>query len=212
MELNFKGVNRYLTGTTTVGLKCRDGIILATDRRVTSGYFIAHKKGRKIDVIDERIAVTIAGAVADAQRLVDRLKAEARLYRIANGKPMSVRSVASLASLLLFNVRPNLLLVHIIVGGVDEGGAALYNVDWFGTLTEEKYIATGSGFQLAMGVIESMFREDMNVKEALPIAVKAVRAAMMLDPGSGEGIDVVTVTEEGVKNLTDEEVRKILYG
>ena len=203
--------DRYFKGTTTVGLKCEDGVILATDRRVTSGYFVAHKRGKKIDVIDEHAAVTIAGAVADAQRLVDRLKAEARLYRISTGRSMSVKSIASLASLLLFNVRPNLLIVHIIVGGVDEGGASLYNVDWFGTLTEERYIATGSGFQLAMGVIEAMFKEGMKVKEALPIAIKAVKSAMMLDPGSGEGIDVVTVTKDGVRSLSDEEVKKILY-
>lgn len=198
------------TGTTTVGLRCSDGIILATDRRVTSGYYIAHKRGKKIHKIDDYIAVTIAGAVADAQKIVDELRAEAALYKMETGRSIKVRSLASLASTLLFNVRPFILLVQIIIGGVDDTGSHLYTVDWFGSITEEKYIATGSGTHMALAVLDTLFNEKMRVDAALPIAVKAVDAAMKADPGSGEGIDVVTITQQGITELKDEEVKKFL--
>jgi len=205
-----KLAERYLKGTTTVGMKCVDGVVLATDRRVTAGYFIAHKKGKKIYLVDDHIAATVAGGVADAQKLVDQLRAEAKLYRVEQKTPIGVKAVATLASTIMFQSRPFILIVQLLLGGVDSQGPSLYNVDWFGTVTEEKYISTGSGSPVALGYLEAEYREDLTVEEAIPVAVKAVRSAMLRDTGTGEGIDVVAVTKEGVRQLSDEEIESIL--
>jgi len=132
------------------------------------------------------------------------LRAEARLYKFNTGRPIRIRTLASLASVLLFSARPYVYIVQMIVGGVDDIGSALYTIDWFGTVTEEKYIATGSGTPIALGILESEYKPDMSTDSAVKLAVKAVNAAMKVDPGSGEGIDVAIVDKEGVRELTDE--------
>ena len=202
---------KYLKGTTTIGITCADGVVLATDRRVTAGYYIAHKRGKKIYLIDEHVAATVAGAVADAQRLIDNLRVEAKLYRYEKERPISIKSLATLASNILFNSRPSILIVHMLLGGVDDvEGIVLYNVDWFGTITKEPYTATGSGYPVAIGILEESYRKEMTTDEAIPLAIKAVRSAIMRDTGSGEGIDVAVVTRKGAKILTDSEVREIM--
>jgi len=195
-----------LKGTCTIGLVFRDFVVLAADRRATSGYFIAHKRAEKIHRIDDHVAATIAGYVGDAQWLVERLRAEARLYRSSVGEPISVSSLATLASVLLFSNRPY-LVAQMLIGGIDGSGASLYCVDWLGTVTREKYAATGSGTPFAISLIESEYREDMSAGEALRLAARAVKAAMLRDPGSGEGVDLALIDRvNGVRIMRGEEV------
>jgi len=195
-------------GTTTVGIKCTDGVVLATDRRVTAGFFIANKRGRKILQIDDRIYATIAGVVADAQMLIDAIKAHVKYLKVATKQPPSVKAVASLISNLLFSSRYFPYIVQVIVAGIDEEGSKMFNVDLFGTMTDEKYIATGSGSPLALAVLETRYRDDLKVREAIPIAVEAIKAAMKWDPGSGEGFDVVVISTEGAEEIPQEKLEK----
>lgn len=197
-------------GTTTVGVVCRDGIVLATDRRVTSGLYVAHKRGRKIYILDENKAATIAGLVADAQMIMDFLKAHISLMKITNKAPPSTKAIATLASNLLFSSRHFPYIVQFIIAGMDEEGPKMYVLDWFGTLTEEKFIATGSGTPYAIGVLEALLKTNPTISEALPTIAKAVKSAMERDPGSGEGMDIVVISKEGVKELKDEEIKKLL--
>ncbi len=195
-----------LKGTCTVGLAFKEFVVLAADRRATSGYFIAHKRAEKIHRIDDHVAATIAGYAGDAQWLVERLRAEARLYRSSVGEPISIHSLATLASILLFANRPY-LVAQMLIGGVDSRGANLYSVDWLGTVTKEKYAATGSGTPFAISLIESEYREDMSVEEALKLVARAVRAAMLRDPGSGEGVDLAVIDRaNGVRIIRGEEL------
>ncbi len=199
-------LEKAFKGTTTVGIVGEGYTVLATDRRATSGYFIASKHAKKIAEIDRHVAVTIAGTVGDAQQLVERLRAEARLYRVEMDAPIPIRSLATLASLILFQNRP-MLLVQMLVGGVDEKeGATLYSVDWLGTVTREKYVATGSGTPFAVAIIESEYREGLGEEEAVRLAVKAVRAAIQRDPGSGEGVDVAVVKGDGIRFIRGENI------
>lgn len=197
------------TGTTTVGVACSDGVILATDRRVTSGYFIANKRGKKIYKIEERIAATIAGVVADAQMLMDRLSAQARLYRLVNGRPISVKAAATLASNILFGSRYFPLILQAIVAGVDDEGPSMFNLDLFGTMTRERYIATGSGSPMALGVLEEGYRDGLKVSEALPLVCRALASSMRWDPASGEGFDVAIITEKGIEERPGESLVEV---
>jgi len=201
-----------LRGTTTVGVVCRDGVILASDTRVTMGYFIAHKKGKKIEKIDDHMAMTISGVVADDQRIVDILRVNAQLYRLNTGRPMPISSAARLVSNLLFSSRYAPLIAQVLVGGVDDTGSHVFNLDPFGSLTEEKCVATGSGSPVAYGVLEDKYKQDASVKDMLSMVVRAVDSAMKRDAGSGDSFDVSVIDKKGYRELNDREKKNILGG
>jgi proteasome beta subunit len=199
-----------LRGTTTIGVVCKDGVILASDTRVTMGFYVAHKHGKKIYKIDDHMAMTIAGTVADAQRTVDILTANAQLYKINMGRPMPISSAARLMANLLFSARYIPLATQVLIGGLDDSGPHVFSIDLFGSLTEEKCVATGSGSPIAYGVLEDKFQEGMSVAEALPIIVRAVDSAMKRDTASGDSFNVAVIDAKGYRELTEEEKKKLL--
>ncbi len=195
-------------GTTTIGVVCKDGVILASDTRVTMGFFIAHKQGKKVYKIDEHIGMTIAGSVADAQKVIDIITANAHLYRINLNRPMPVSSAARMTSNLLFSARG--LMAQVLVGGVDDTGPHVFNLDPYGSLTEEKLTSTGSGSPIAIGVLEDKFREGMTVQEALPIIARAVNASMKRDVASGNNYNIIVIDNKGYRELADAEKKELL--
>jgi len=209
--VNNDAVNQMtLKGTTTVGVVCKDGVILASDTRVTMGFYVAHKQGKKVYQIDDHLAMTIAGSVADAQKAVDILTTNAKLYRIELSRPMPVSSAARLLSNLLFSARYVPLLAQVLVGGVDDTGPHVFSIDPFGSLTEEKYVSTGSGSPVAYGILEDKFKEGSHLKEMLPIIVKAVNAAMKRDSASGDSFVVVVIDSKGYRELGEKEKKQLL--
>jgi proteasome beta subunit len=200
---------KHLEGTTTVGLACRGGVVLAADTRATMGYLVASKQARKVYRITDNIGVTVAGGVADTQDLVNLLRAEARYYSLREGVPMDVRAVARLAANVLHAYRLFPYIANLLVGGVGANGSRLYFIDLDGSLTEESMVATGSGSPVAYGVMESEFREGLNIDEAVPIAIKAVKAAMKRDVATGNELAVAVITEAGFRELTPEEIKKL---
>lgn len=199
-----------LKGTTTIGVVCKDGVILASDTRVTMGFYVAHKHGKKVYKIDDHLAMTISGSLADAQRTVDILTANAQLYKINMGRPLPISSAARLIANLLFSSRYAPLLTQVLIGGVDDTGPHVYSLDPFGSLTEEKCVATGSGSPIAYGVLEDKYKEDMSVAELLPIIVKAVNSAMKRDSASGDSFNVAVIDDKGYRELADKEKEKLL--
>jgi proteasome beta subunit len=199
-----------LKGTTTIGVVCKGGVILASDTRVTMGYYVAHKFGKKVYQIDDHLGMTIAGTVADAQRVVDILTANAKLYKIKMNRPMPVSAAARLIANLLFSVRYVPMATQVLIGGVDETGPHVFNLDPFGSLTEEKFVSTGSGSPIAYGVLEDKYREDMTIEELLPTIVKAVNVAMKRDIASGNSYNVTVIDDKGYRELTDKEKSKLL--
>lgn len=211
MSTNNDVVNSLtLKGTTTIGLVCKDGVILASDTRVTMGFYVAHKHGKKVYQIDHHLGMTIAGSVADAQMAVDVLSANARLYRINLGRPLPVSSAARFLSNLLFSARYMPLMAQVLVGGVDNTGPHVYSIDPFGSLTEEKMVSTGSGSPVVYGILEDKFREGASVKEMLPVVVKAVNAAMKRDAASGDSFNVSVIDDRGYKDLSEKEKKQLL--
>lgn len=199
-----------LKGTTTIGVVCKDGVILASDTRVTMGYYVAHKAGKKVYKIDDHIGMTIAGTVADAQRVVDILIANAHLYKINMNRPMPISSAARLVANLLFNNRFIPLATQVLVGGIDDTGSHVYNLDPYGSLTEEKMVSTGSGSPIAYGILEDKYKEGQSIIETLPMITRAVNAAMKRDVASGNNYNIIVIDDHGYKELTDEEKAKLL--
>jgi proteasome beta subunit len=204
-------INRLtLKGTTTVGAVCKDGVILASDTRVTMGFYVAHKHGKKVYQIDDHLAMTIAGSLADAQKAVDILMTNAKLYKIELGRPLPISSAARLLANLLFSARYVPLLAQVLVGGLDDTGPHIFSIDPFGSLTEEKYVSTGSGSPVAYGILEEKYKDGVPVREMLPVIVKAVDAAMKRDAASGDSFNVAVIDSKGYRDLTDKEKKQLL--
>jgi len=196
-------------GTTTVGAVARDGLVLASDTRVTMGSLIVHKKGKKVYRIDDHLAMTISGVVADAQRTVEILRANSRIYRLERRGPMPVAVAARLASNVFFSHRLYPLMTQIVIGGVDNSGPHLFSLDPFGSVTEEKYVATGSGSPIAYGILEERYREDLPLREVLPIVAQSVDSAMKRDVTSGDDFDVIIIDQTGYRELNAEEKKAL---
>jgi len=201
-----------LKGTTTVGVICRDGVILASDTRVTMGFFVAHHKGKKVYKIDDHLAMTISGVVADAQRAVEILKVNAQLYKLNTLRPMPVSSAARLVANLLFSTRYAPLIAQVLIGGMDDSGPHVFSIDPLGSITEEKCVATGSGSPIAYGVLEDKFKQDAAIKDMLPIVVRAVDSAMRRDSASGDSFDISIIDKKGYRELNEKEKRNVMAG
>lgn len=181
------------TGTTTVGFVIKDGVVLATDNRATMGIYVASKEARKLHQIQPHIYMTIAGGVADAIYLIDLLKAETEIYRLRNGKKITVAASAKLLQNILYNKKGFYQVGHILGGYTEEDGPKIYYLEGYGSRLEEKYTSIGSGSVFALGVLETEWKENLSAKDGIHLAVKAVRSAIIRDIASGNGIDVVVL-------------------
>jgi len=203
--------NRFLsTGTTTLALKCKDGIVLAADTRVTAGFYIAHKHGRKIFSIRPNIAVTIAGVVADAQVLLDQVKYHLNLFENLYQKKLTVKAVANYLSNVLYSHRLLPFITEMIIAGRDNTGFHIYKLDPLGSIIEDKYVVSGSGSLVAVGVLESRYSDNLNKEEGVKLAMEALLAAMKRDIGSGDNFIVAVIDEEGYHELTLEEKESLI--
>lgn len=193
------------TGTTTIGIKCTDGIILLADKRSSAGHLVANKEQQKISKIADNLAVTQAGLVSDAQLLTKLIKAELRLISIRQGgEHLRVKEAANLlATFLYHNIRKMSMVpgvVGFLMGGTDNEGFKLFDLGMDGSVTEHRdFAVTGSGSELALGVLESMYDENMNIQKGIELGIKAINSSLKRDLASGNGIDVYTITKDGVK-------------
>jgi proteasome beta subunit len=193
-------------GTTTCALTCKDGVVLAADTRASAGFFIADKHVMKIQKVDRHIGMTMAGGVADAQNLVDIMRYNANIFRLTNKEPIPIKSAARLCSNVLFNQRSFPFFVQIILAGVDKTKqeGQIYNIDLFGSMTSEKFIATGSGSPVAYGYLETEFKENLTVNDAYKIAIYAIAAAIKRNAGTGDSINAVIIDKDGYRELSKE--------
>lgn len=199
------------SGTTTVAIVCKDGIVLAADKRATSGYLIAHKKFDKIVSITDNIAVTTAGTVSDVQLLVKLIRAELKLKNIRTGKGIYVKEAVNLLGAFVYNNIRKLSLIpgisHFIVGGKDSNGFYVYDVAPDGSIADcDDYVSSGSGSVMAYGVLEALYNKNVDVNEGTKLAVKCINSAVQRDIATGNGIDIVTITKDGIKKVFSKEI------
>jgi len=188
----------YIPGATTVGVVCKDGVILASERRVNYGYFIMSKSGKKVFKIADKIGAACAGIVADMQILTREVSAHLNIYSFEREQSVTVRTAAKLMGSLLFERRYFPYLAQTIVGGIDETGTKLFVLDPLGSVIEDKFTAVGSGSEIAMGLLESEFKDGMSVDDGKGLVRKAIKAASARDIASGEGLDMLIITDKGV--------------
>jgi proteasome beta subunit len=190
--------NSFSTGTTTVGITCKDAVVLGTDKRATMAYFIASKTAEKLHKIQDHLYLTIAGSVADAQYLIEVLQAETSIYQLEKEKPIPIKSAGRMLSNILYSAKLFPYQVGLILGGVtEEEGAVILDVGAYGSILPEKYVAVGSGQNFSYGVLEAKYKDGLTAEEGKDIVKKAVRSSIIRDMASGNGIDIAVIKKEG---------------
>ena len=202
--------NRF-KGTTTVGLVCDKGVVLASESRATMGHFIASRTAKKIYKINDEVGMTTAGGVGDAQALVRMISAESNLYQMRTKTQMTIRAITNLMSNVLSGNRYYPYYVQLLMGGVDKDGPSLYSLDAIGGQIEEKAaVATGSGSPVAYGVLEDRHYKNMPIDEGVDLAIRAIHNARKRDSASGDGIAVVKITKEGYEEIDEDWIAEVI--
>ncbi|MBD3263004.1 archaeal proteasome endopeptidase complex subunit beta [Candidatus Woesearchaeota archaeon] len=208
MEKNYK------KGTTTVGVVCKDGVILAADKRASMGYLIANKEIEKIFKITDNIALTIAGVAADGQKLAEILRAEMELYEMNTDTKPNLTVASNLMSNIIFGRAKSFLpyIVQLILGGKDEGNSfGLFTQDPSGSnIKETKFHATGSGSPMAFGVLENNYKENISVDDGIKLVVCALASALKRDMATGEGVDVIIIDNKGFRRIGKDKIGELL--
>jgi proteasome beta subunit len=195
-------------GTTTIGMVCKDGVIMATEMRATMGTLIAHRTTQKLFKIDDNLGLTVAGVVGDAQTLARYITAEVELYKLKRNQQMTVRSAATLTSNILAGSRFYPYYVGLILGGIDREGNHVYALDMVGGAIPDDFVTTGSGSPYVYGVLEDHYEKGLAVNDGMDLAIRSLHAAMRRDSASGDGYAVASITKDGFVTLDEKEVQR----
>lgn len=204
------------TGTTTLGIVCKDGIILAADKKATlGGAIVSSKDMDKVVQINNSLAVTTAGLVSDIQLLMKIIKAQIKLEELRKNRSVKVKEAANMLSSLVYgNIRKMSMIAGVtgfLIGGKDDTGYYLYSLGADGSLTlSKKFEADGSGMVFALGVLDAEYKEGISIDDGIKLARKAIRSAMERDTASGAGFDVIAITKDGVKRVIRETLKEEL--
>jgi proteasome beta subunit len=189
---------QFMPGATAIGLTYQDGVILAADKRISYGNFVVNKNTRKIFSITDQIASACAGMVADMQVLTRQVGALAKIRKLETRREMATNSAAKLMSVIMFERRYFPLLTQVIVGGVNTL-PEIYTLDPLGSLLPDNYAAVGTGAELALGLIDSEYNKNMTEDASKKLAIKAIKSSVQRDSASGDGIDILAITNKGTK-------------
>ena len=192
----------YMPGATTIGIVFDGGVILAAEKRVTYGSMIMSKTGKKVFRIADQVGVACAGLVSDMQVLAREVEAQAKLFSFDAKRPMPVRAAAKVMSNVLFGRRMIPLITQTIVGGMEDEKPMIYVLDVIGSVLPDTYAAVGSGAQIATGVLEEGYKDGMSQQDAKALVLRAVKSAVRRDSMSGDGVDFLIVSKEGVQEET----------
>ena len=190
---------QMLPGATTIGVVCKDGVILASERRLAYGSFVMSKAAKKVFRITDNIGAACAGLVGDMQVLMREASVYATLYSYQRERSASVKTAAKVIGNLLFQRRFVPYITQTIIGGVDEDGPSIYILDLMGSVIKDKHASVGTGAEIATGVLENEYKDGISIEEGKEMVNRALKAALARDSASGDGIDVLVITKEGIK-------------
>ena len=191
-----------IQGATTVGLVCSDGVVLASEKRVSWGRLVSSRHGQKVFRLTDNIGLAFAGLMSDMQALVREASAYANLFELDKGRPITTKSMSKLISNMLFSRRLMPLLMETVVGGVDADGPSLYSMDLVGSLIPDDFLSAGSGAPIAIGVLEAEYKDGMDCEAGVELATRAIKAAIARDVVSGDGIDILIIRADGTEERT----------
>ena len=192
----------YMPGATAVGVAFEGGVVLASEKRIAFGNFLVSKSTKKTFEITPKVGATCAGLVADMQILSLQIAALAKIRKMELKRDVPPNSIAKMMSNMMYERRYFPLLTQVIVGGVVEK-PILYTLDPLGSVLPDEYAAVGTGAEMALGVLDPQFKQNMTEDEAVDLAKKAVRSASLRDSASGDGVDIMVITAEGIKETSE---------
>jgi len=210
--MNYREIaEKAMKGTTTIGIVCSDGVVMGADSRATMDTFIASSEAIKIYKINDKLGLTVAGEVGGAEYLAKLLKVQNDSYIMEEKVPLNPTSATSILHIILQENKMFPFLVQLLVGGFNRETPELYSIDPVGGYTKEsKFASTGSGSLTALGYLEEAYRKDITTQEATKVVAKALKIAMKRDSATGDRTNIVTITKNGYKELSQEEIEKLL--
>jgi len=202
------------TGTTILGIVCKDGVVMASDRQSTAGTIILNKNSEKTKLINDYILIAGTGMVSDIQRVAKLLPAELRLKELRSKSRPTIKQAASLLSSISYSGirQPSMIpqQAGFLLGGFNEDGSVeLYSIEPAGSVVEvEDYDANfGSGMPYVLGLLERQYKKGISVEQGIELAMEAIKSSTQRDSGSGFGIDVFTITKEGIKKVKSQKIQ-----
>jgi len=193
----------YMPGATAVGITFDGGVVFASEKRIAFGNFLVSKSTKKTFPITPKVGATCAGLVADMQILTLQISALAKIRKMDLKRDVPPNTIAKMMSNMMYERRYFPLLTQVIVGGVVDK-PIMYTLDPLGSVLPDQYAAVGTGAEMALGVLDPQFKENMTKDEAIDLAKRAVRSAALRDSASGDGLDVLVITKDGTKEFTEE--------
>jgi proteasome beta subunit len=191
----------YMPGATAVGITYDGGVVMASERRISYGNFVVSKTTKKTFKITDFVGACCAGMVADMQVLAMQMRALTKIRKMELKREIPPNSIAKMMSSFMYERRYYPLMTQVIVGGVD-GQPAIYTLDPLGSVLPDDYAAVGTGAEMALGVLDQEFKPQMSEADAVKLAVKSIKAAIMRDNASGDGIDILIVDKNGSREST----------
>jgi len=188
-----------MPGATAIGVVFSEGVILASERRMSYGTFVMSKSARKLLKITEKIGLACAGLMSDMQVLVKEATYFANMFKYEKNRDMTPHALSKLLSNLLFANRMFPLITQTLVGGLDGEKPGVYVLDPVGSVIQDEYAAVGTGAEISLGVLEASYKPNMSYEESKELVIKALKAAVERDSGSGNGFDVMAITKKGIK-------------
>jgi proteasome beta subunit len=195
---------RVITGATAIGIKVSSGVVVGAEKRVSYGGYIVSRGAKKVFKIGDRMAIAAAGLIGDMQTLHRILNAEIMYRELVTSTKVSVRSAAKLLSAILYSYKLMPFISEVIFAGYDDEGYHLYVLDPIGSVIEDDYAAVGTGAPIAIGIIEAEYKKDLELDKAVDLAIKAIKSAISRDAVSGDGIDIIAISRNGIieKSIT----------
>ena len=191
-------MSNFMPGATAVGIVFNDGVVVAAEKRISYGTHIVSRRGKKVFKISDKIGAACAGLVGDMQILMREVASYVKIREIESRKTLPPKSVAKLLSVIMFERRFAPFITQIVVAGLN-GQPSVYVLDPLGSVIPDKYASVGSGAEIAIGIIDAGYSEGMSEEDAKKLTVKSIKSAVQRDAASGDGVDIMVITNKGIK-------------
>lgn len=216
MDENLKK-NILTSGTSLVGIVCKDGIVMAGDRKTTAGgQIVMNKNKQKVDTINDYIVISGTGTASDIELAKKLIRAQLKLKELKDKKRPTVKEASNMIAMMSYNNirQPSMIpfMAGLMVGGLDENGnAELYSVEPAGsTMLVEDFDANfSSGMPYILGFLERQYKKGLTIDEGVELAIEAIKSSSERDTASGHGVDVFTITKEGIKHISKQRIEQV---
>tara|TARA_B100001750_G_scaffold185304_1_gene154344 strand:+ start:1695 stop:2297 length:603 start_codon:yes stop_codon:yes gene_type:complete len=188
-----------IPGATAVGITFENGVVLGAEKRVSYGTHLVSRSGKKVFKITDTVGAVAAGMISDMNILMREVTAHAKILQLETNQPVLPNSIAKLMGVIMYQQKWFPMMTQIILAGIEDKKPAVYVLDPLGSVIPDEYATVGTGAELAIGVVESDYKKNMSEQEAVDLAIKSIRSAINRDAASGDGIDILVVTENEIR-------------